>query len=258
MPQDIIFSCLNPGMGAKGHAPVLAEVAQHRPTWSIPWFEGDGWLWHLQFRAASVSDQVKAAYADKLSGVVGIHWRTEEIRPNLEAFAVTAGDPEQAPPAEELYRRHCAARYGTASVETLAPLLLQFEKENQLGYLNSPEFYPYDPKWGRLPAGLAEKLRAAIESVSRLKERTPDAASTARILIGWPTICDSRCCWTRSDGSWSRPTLSRRSPSRWTEGTIPCRATKCKRPGGNWPPLRSKNSSSPLRDVFAHAANLAN
>ena len=181
LPQDVIFSCLNPGMGAKGHAPVLAEVAQHRPTWSIPWFEGDGWLWHLQFRATSVSDQVKSAYADKLAGVVGIHWRTEEIRANLEAFAVTVCDPEQAPPAADLYRRHCAARYGTATVETLAPLLLQFEKENQLGYLSSPEFYPYDPKWGRLPAGLAEKLRAAIESVSRLKERTPEAAHRANL-----------------------------------------------------------------------------
>ncbi len=41
--------------------------------------------------------------------------------------------------------------------------------------------YPYDPKWGRLPAGLAEKLRAAMESVSRLKERTPEAAHRANL-----------------------------------------------------------------------------
>ena len=175
LPQDVIFSCLNPGMGAKGHAPVLAEVAQHRPTWSIPWFEGDGWLWHLQFRATSVSDQVKAAYADKLpawSASTGAPRRFARIwKPLLSPSAIRAGTARC-----DLYRRHCARVTDTATVETLAPLLLQFEKENQLGYLSSPEFYPYDPKWGRLPAGLAEKLRAAIESVSRLKERTPEAA----------------------------------------------------------------------------------
>jgi len=55
LPRDIVFSCLNPGMGATGHAAVLAEIAPHRPTWAIPWFEGDGSLWHLQLRAASVS-----------------------------------------------------------------------------------------------------------------------------------------------------------------------------------------------------------
>ena len=173
LPREIVFSCLNPGMGATGHAPVLAEVAAHRPTWAIPWFEGDGWLWHLQLRAASVSEQVKAAYADKLSGVVGIHWRTEEIRPNLEAFALTAIDPEHAPPGEELYRCHCAERYGPAAAEELAPLFLRFEKESQLGYLSSPEFYPYSPKWGRMSPSLAQKLRHAITLIGKLKEQTP-------------------------------------------------------------------------------------
>jgi hypothetical protein len=103
----------------------------------MPWFEGDSALWHLQLRAALVSGQVKAAHADNLTGVVGIHWRTEEIRQNFEAFTLTARDPEHAPAAEELYRQHCAARYGPESVSELAPLLLRFESEKELGYLSS-------------------------------------------------------------------------------------------------------------------------
>jgi hypothetical protein len=167
LPRDIVFSCLNPGMGAAGHAPVLAEVAAHRPTWAIPWFEGDGSLWHLQPRAASVSEQVKAAYADRLAGVIGIHWRTEEIRANLEAFAWTARDPQHAPSGEALYRRHGAERYGPAAADALAPLLLKFEQENHLGCLSSPEFYPYSPSWGRMSTALAEQLRAAIALIER-------------------------------------------------------------------------------------------
>ncbi len=183
LPPGIVFSCLNPGMGANGHAPVLAEVAGHRPTWAIPWLEGDGWLWHLQLRAASVSGQVKAAHADKLAGVIGIHWRTEEIRPNLEAFALTARDPEHAPAAEELYRQHCTARYGPDSVGELAPLLLRFETEQQLGYLSSPEFYPYEPKWGRASPALTAKLRDAIALIEQLKAKTP--ATQHRAHLDW-------------------------------------------------------------------------
>lgn len=172
LPTNIVFSCLNPGMGAQGHAPVLAEVARHRPTWSIPWFEGDGSLWHLQFRAASVSAQVKAAHTDKLAGVIGIHWRTEEIRQNLEAFAKTARDPKHAPTAEELYRDHCVERYGQESADELAPLLLQFEREGKLGNLSSPEFFPYEPNWGRIPAELGDKLRESVSLLDRFRSRT--------------------------------------------------------------------------------------
>jgi hypothetical protein len=179
LPTNIVFSCLNSG----SHAPVLAEIASHRQTWSIPWFESDGSLWHLQLRAGSVSAQVKAAYVDHLAGVVGIHWRTEEIRPNLEAFATTARDPEHAPSGLELYQSHCARRYGPLSAQELAPWLLRFENEHELGQLPSPEFYPYHPSWGRLPGGLSEKLQAAIALIDRLNAST--SLPTHRANLDW-------------------------------------------------------------------------
>lgn len=183
LPRDIVFSCLNPGMGGSGHAPVLAEVAVHRPTWALPWFEGDAWLWHLQPRAASIRDQVRAAHADRLSAVIGIHWRTEEIQMNLEAFALTARDPEQALSGEALYRRHCTERYGAGAADTLAPLLLRFEQENQVGTLSSPEYFPYSPAWGRLPPGLEDQLRAAIALIERLATGT--GSPVHRQNLGW-------------------------------------------------------------------------
>jgi len=175
LPRDIVFSCLS-------DSPVLGEVAKHRPTWAVPWLEYDGWLWHLQLQAAAVSKQVKAAHAANLTGVIGIHWRTEEIRPNLEALALTARDPEHAPPVEELYRQHCVARYGPASVDKLAPLLLRFENEKQLGCLDSPEFYPYTPSWwGRVEPKLARQLRDAITLLDQIKCTTPAAEHRANL-----------------------------------------------------------------------------
>lgn len=175
LPTNIVFACLNPGMGAGAHAPVLAEVARHRPAWSIPWFESDGSLWHLQLRASSMSEQVRAAHADGLAGVIGIHWRTEEIRPNLEAFALAAADPAGAPTGEACYRPHCASRYGPASVGELAPLLWRLETDGKLAGVPSPEFYPYEPGWGRVSPKLAEELREAIALLERLRTQTRSA-----------------------------------------------------------------------------------
>ncbi|HXT38695.1 MAG TPA: hypothetical protein VN887_01595 [Candidatus Angelobacter sp.] len=183
LPTNIVFSCLNPNMGREGNESALAEIASHRPVWAIPWFEGDSALWHLQLRAASVSAQVKAAYKDKFAGIVGIHWRTEEILPNLEAFAITARDPEHAPSAEELYRLHCVRRYGEASGE-VAPLLLRLEQDGQLGNVRSAEYYPYDPGWGRVSPELTEKLTNAIDLVQRLESSLP-ATSPHRTNLDW-------------------------------------------------------------------------
>jgi hypothetical protein len=183
LPTNIVFSCLNPNMGRDGNEPVLAEIASHRPVWAIPWFEGDSALWHLQLRAGSVSAQVKAAYQDKFAGVIGIHWRTEEILPNLEAFATTARDPEHALSAEELYRLHCVQRYGDASKE-IAPLLLRLEEDGQLGNVRSAEYYPYDPGWGRVSPELAEKLTNAVALIQRVED-SASATPLQRTNLDW-------------------------------------------------------------------------
>jgi hypothetical protein len=81
----------------------------------------------------------------------------------------------------ELYRQHCAERYGPASAEKLGTLLLRFEREKRLGSLRSEEYYPYDPKWGRLPVGLADKLREAIFLIGELKTKTSAAAHRANL-----------------------------------------------------------------------------
>ncbi len=179
LPMDIVFSCLNPGMGSSGHVPVLTQIARHRPVWSIPWLEGDGGLWHLQMRASSVNEQVKAAAEAKLDGVLAIHWRTEEVRANMEAFALAAADPLQAPSGEEAYQRHCRERYGPESVAVLAPVLWRWERE--LSNLSSPEFFPYEPGFGRMPGALAEKARADVHLLDQIRDRTPSRQHRANL-----------------------------------------------------------------------------
>jgi hypothetical protein len=66
--------------------------------------EYDGWLWHLQLQAAAVSKQVEAAHAAKLSGVVGIHWRTEVPAGELPQQVAAARRELAKAPVEELFR----------------------------------------------------------------------------------------------------------------------------------------------------------
>ena len=102
---------------------------------------------------------VKAAHCHGLSGVIGIHWRMEKTRANLAAFAQAANDPARSPSVTEFYREDCLRQYGPGSAADLASLLNRMDQEQWLAPLSSPEFFPYDPGWGRLSTGMAEKLR---------------------------------------------------------------------------------------------------
>ena len=102
LPEDVVFSCLNSDGGVKGHIPVFKEIAAHRPVWAMPWLEFDSSLWHLQLRASSMLKQVKDAADDHLNGVVAIHWRTEEVRANLGAFALASVNPAALPTPEDI------------------------------------------------------------------------------------------------------------------------------------------------------------
>lgn len=172
LPTNIVFSCLNPEMGVRGHLSVLNEIARHRTVWSMPWLEGDAWLWHLQFRAGSILDQVKTAKEANLAGVVAIHWRTEEVQPNLEALAAGTASSGQMPSAGEIYSQHCLKRYGPEAVAGLVPVMLDWEQQKLLGSLSSPVYFPYAPSWGRMTPELAVELKKQVALIEGIRKRT--------------------------------------------------------------------------------------
>ncbi len=161
LPRDIVLSCLNPGLGLESQPDVLAAIAKHRETWAIPWLEGDGNLWHPQPRVALMREHVQLARRQRLNGVLAIHWRTEETRANMEAFAQFAADPEGAPSVADFYAADCRRQFGEAAGPQVAGLLARMDSEHWFDHLASPEYYPYDPGWGRLTGGLRERLAAA-------------------------------------------------------------------------------------------------
>jgi hypothetical protein len=144
----MVFTCLNPGLGTGAHPSFMGEIGKTREVWTIPWLEGDDALWHLQPRVSRMIEQVRMAHEQRLGGVLAIHWRTEETRANLEAFALTASDPESSPGMEAFYQQYGDREYGKAAAERIVPILQRLDRD--MSRFASPEFFAYDPSWGRM------------------------------------------------------------------------------------------------------------
>lgn len=169
LPTHIVFTCLNSGQGSAAAPAALLEIAAHRPVWAIPWLEGDGQMWHPQPRVGLLRDQVLSAAQHGLPGVLAIHWRTEEIDENFQAYATFTRDPAHAPSVETYYRQYAESRYGPAAAEPLTPILVRQDRQGGL-HTSSPEYFPYDPTWGRLSADTRRQLEADVAAVHAAME----------------------------------------------------------------------------------------
>jgi len=175
LPKDIVFTCLNPNQGLSPQPAFLARIAGNRPVWAIPWLEGDQQLWHLQPRVARMREHVKLAHEQKLDGIVAIHWRTEETRLNLHTFAHFAREPSSPATVEAIYQQDCTAQFGERAGTTLAPILARIDREGLLGSPNSPEYFPYNPRWGRVDGQLKNRLKDLLATTESLRAQTEDA-----------------------------------------------------------------------------------
>lgn len=96
LPPDSPMSCINQSVG---HLPIERQFANlsTRPKWAIPWLENDGELTQPELWAGRM--RFDAADARRLSctGLIGIHWRTKVLAPNVAALAAAAWDQSWVP-----------------------------------------------------------------------------------------------------------------------------------------------------------------
>lgn len=182
LPKTIVFTRLNPHYGFKPQPEVLAEIAKNREVWAVPWLESDSQLWHLQPRVTLMREHVKLAHKQGLSGVVALHWRTEETRLNLNAFARFARDPNGAPSVEALYREDCKRQYGAEAALELAPILTQMDREQWLRLsIISPEFGSFSPAWGRVTPETEKQFGEVIARIERLNTSSKNPQHKANL-----------------------------------------------------------------------------
>ncbi len=96
LPPDSPMSCINQSVG---HQPVERQFAniRGRPKWAIPWFENDGELIQPQLWAGRMRFDAADALRLGCTGLIGIHWRTKIIAPNVAALADAAWDQSWVP-----------------------------------------------------------------------------------------------------------------------------------------------------------------
>ncbi len=96
LPPEVPMSCINRRVG---HAPVEPGFAavSDRPKWAIPWLENDPnmiapqpWVGRMRYDAA---DALRLG----CTGLLGIHWRTKVLAPNIAALAAAAWDQSWVP-----------------------------------------------------------------------------------------------------------------------------------------------------------------
>ena len=89
LPKDVALSCINRTVG---HSPVERGFAavKGRPAWAIPWLEDDPSLTSPQLWAGRMRRDAADAHRYGATGLIGIHWRTRVLGPNVQALAQAA------------------------------------------------------------------------------------------------------------------------------------------------------------------------
>jgi hypothetical protein len=91
LPKSWAISCISRDLG---YEPIDAGFAQisGRPKWAIPWLEDDPSLSIPQLWAGRMRRDAADALAYGCTGLIGIHWRTSVLSPNISSLARAAWD----------------------------------------------------------------------------------------------------------------------------------------------------------------------
>lgn len=188
LPADITFSCLNPDLGKSVQPEFLSEIAKNRSCWAIPWLEGDHQLWHLQPRINLMREHVGKAAEQGLQGVLAIHWRTEEVQLNMEAFAFFANQPESNQTTTGIYSDFLKKYCGSKAAGELTSLLSEMDILQWHNNVASPEFYSFTPEWGQLDSLNVIKLQQIKDAISKVLKKEKDETFRDNLLWLQQTI----------------------------------------------------------------------
>ena len=96
LPKNSPIACINREVGHDAIEPGFAKI-QGRPTWAIPWMENDPNLTAPQPWVGRMRYDAVDAKRLGCTGLLGIHWRTKIMGPNVAALAAAAWDQSWAP-----------------------------------------------------------------------------------------------------------------------------------------------------------------
>ena len=91
LPKDMPLSCISRNVGFAFVERGFRQL-EGRPAWSIPWLEDDPGLTIPQLWVGRMRRDAADSLAYGCTGLMGIHWRTRILAPNISALAKAAWD----------------------------------------------------------------------------------------------------------------------------------------------------------------------
>ena len=146
LPKEMPLSCISRNVGFEPVEVGFADV-KDRAKWSIPWLEDDPAQIIPQLWVGRMRRDAADSLAYGCSGLIGIHWRTRILGPNVSALAKAAwkggcdlpaptpGDTSRDLPTEDFYIDWARCQFGYAAAEPLAKLFVRLDG----GYGSGPE-----------------------------------------------------------------------------------------------------------------------
>ncbi len=124
LPPSVALSCINQEMGRTPVDAAFAKIDGHS-KWAIPWLEDDAALTTPQLWVARMRRDAADALKYGCDGLLGIHWRTRVLGPNVAALAQAAweqdkwrpaaagpADPPAPPGADDFFEDWAAHEFG--------------------------------------------------------------------------------------------------------------------------------------------------
>lgn len=98
LPKEIAVSAISRNVGHDPVDPAFGNI-KARSSWAIPWLEDDPALTSPQLWVGRTRKDAADALAYGCTGLMGLHWRTRILGPNVSALAQAAWDQSKWNPA---------------------------------------------------------------------------------------------------------------------------------------------------------------
>jgi len=160
LPEDISVSCINRNLGIEKIDSGFYKISG-RSKWAIPWMEDDPGLTMPQLWAGRMKKDAYDAFNAGCNGLMGIHWRTTEIGPNVSALAYSAWDGTDVSagqidknlrdlPVKDFYNDWALASFGNEIAEKAAEIFVSLDGLYPKGD-TSALFGPFMDRYVKMP-----------------------------------------------------------------------------------------------------------
>jgi len=205
LPKTMPMSCINRNVGHDPVEPGFAAV-RGRPQWAIPWLEDDPAMIIPQLWVGRMRKDAVDALRYGCTGLLGIHWRTRILGPNVAALAHAAWDqtgwgaaaggavqpdeqvppqqrrnvyqPERHAPGDDFYADWARQHFGPEAGEPIGRLLASLD-----GRLPRPSTWVQGPggiKPDDRPWEEVRKEYAFVDDLAVLRANVTGAGNLAR------------------------------------------------------------------------------